>query len=592
MNRDFILQWIDLSGEQLAELEYALSVVENNPRARTLCDAELARMDSEGIIEKIAADMDELSGLFGGKPHLFALAVLMHRLPKLIAMYAEKNIDPARLRAVLRDIPRWMKVCKAVYGYWGIAEYPWLVRSFRFQLFEIGALQFIRNTLPMNGITDCPGMPVSEVHIPEGADLAPESVTASMQAAYRFFDEHFGVKVQRFVCESWLLDPALSKILPDSRVAAFSRRFTITATLDSDQTVERVFGFDVKDYRTCERRTRLQRAVGEWLDAGNKCVEGIGYIDVDENGGISMTSESLNIFLDTDIGPDCDDTAALSILLEMHKQGKANLLGVTHCTGSPYGLPTIDAFCRLYGVEVPQGTCADKSFLSSEEWLKYTPGVAKTFPHGYPEGTGQPDAVDALVKALSGMPDNSVVFVAIGPLNNVARFLTDPASAPLMHSKVKKMVLMAGDFEGEPGHVEWNVEMDVPAMRTVAKEWKGVLELYPFEPFLPVMTGRPMADCVENPLSLSYKLYLKGEVLRPSWDPATVAGTILGLDSNLEWSPWGDLTVDEKGCTTLAANPAGKCRYVRLTGKADGVAAWLDGLIAQSIATMTKALEA
>lgn len=588
MNRDFILQWIDLTEEQLSGLEYALDVIENNPRAKQLCEAELARFDTAGLISGLQADMDELSGLFGGRPHLFAAAVLMHRLPKLIALYEEKHIDPARLRAVLHDIPRWMKVCKAVYGYWGIAEYPWLVRSFRFELFEIGALQFIRNKLPMNAITDFPGMPVSEVHIPEGADLSEESVIASMQAAYKFFDEHFGVKVQRFVCESWLLDPALSEILPDSRVAAFGRRFTLTGTLDSDQTVERVFGFDVKDYRDCERKTSLQKGVGAWLDSGRKCVEGIGYIPVGENGEVPAVNDRPYIFLDTDIGPDCDDTAALAILLELCKRGRAGVLGVTHCTGSPYGLPTVDAICRLFGAQVPMGTCADKSFLSDEQWLSYTPSVAANFEHGFGPGVAQPDAVETLVKCLSGVPDGSVTFIAIGPLNNVALFLTDPVAAPLMRSKVKKMVLMAGDFEGTPGHVEWNVEMDVPAMRTVAKEWKGVLELYPFEPFLPVMTGKPFMDCVENPLSMAYRLLTRGEILRPSWDPATVAGTVLGLDSNLEWSPWGDLTVDERGVTTLAPNPDGRCRYVRLTGRAEGVAEWLDALIEKCVETMTR----
>ena len=38
-----------------------------------------------------------------------------------------------------------------------------------------------------------------------------------------------------------------------------------------------------------------------------------------------MTDLSPRIFLDTDIGPDCDDTAALAILLQLCREGRARL---------------------------------------------------------------------------------------------------------------------------------------------------------------------------------------------------------------------------------------------------------------------------
>ena len=64
-----------------------------------------------------------------------------------------------------------------------------------------------------------------------------------------------------------------------------------------------------------------------------------------------MTDLNPRIFLDTDIGSDCDDTAALAILLQLCREGRARLLGVTHCTGSAYGLAAIDAICRLFGAD-------------------------------------------------------------------------------------------------------------------------------------------------------------------------------------------------------------------------------------------------
>ena len=55
------------------------------------------------------------------------------------------------------------------------------------------------------------------------------------------------------------------------------------------------------------------------------------------------------ILIDTDIGPDCDDTAAIAMLNIYSNQGKCEILGIAHCTSNPYGAGTIDAICRYYG---------------------------------------------------------------------------------------------------------------------------------------------------------------------------------------------------------------------------------------------------
>ena len=43
------------------------------------------------------------------------------------------------------------------------------------------------------------------------------------------------------------------------------------------------------------------------------------------------------ILIDTDIGPDCDDTAAIAMLNIYSNQGKCEILGIAHCTSNPYG---------------------------------------------------------------------------------------------------------------------------------------------------------------------------------------------------------------------------------------------------------------
>ena len=55
------------------------------------------------------------------------------------------------------------------------------------------------------------------------------------------------------------------------------------------------------------------------------------------------------IFIDTDMGSDCDDVAAVAILAHFHKLGKINLLGVSHTSANPRAVEYLDMVCRFYG---------------------------------------------------------------------------------------------------------------------------------------------------------------------------------------------------------------------------------------------------
>ena len=300
-----------------------------------------------------------------------------------------------------------------------------------------------------------------------------------------------------------------------------------------------------------------------------------------------MTEQPMRVFLDTDIGPDCDDTAALAILLQLCREGKAQLLGVTHCTGSPYGLAAIDSICRLFGVQVPVGTCPDRGFLSDAIHVCYTRLIAERFEHGYPPESAQPDAVDALMKGLKDAPDGSVTLVTIGPLNNAARFLAEPETAEMLRRKVCRIVCMAGSFVEARNHVEWNVEMDVPAMQTVAREWKGPLDLCPFEPLMDVLTGAVLKKYPESPVSLSYRVVTEDTMLRPSWDLETVAAAVLGMgEGPFAWSEPGKLNVDDRGMTRLIPDVHGNCRVLERTGTAEEAVVWLDEILDRAAKTM------
>ena len=298
-----------------------------------------------------------------------------------------------------------------------------------------------------------------------------------------------------------------------------------------------------------------------------------------------MSNQPVRVFLDTDIGPDCDDTAALAILLQLCWEGHARLLGVTHCTGSPYGLGTIDAICRLFGVRVPLGTCNTPDFLADGPALCYTPSICGKFPNGFPPGDAQPDAADAFLRATEGAAQDSVTMITIGPLNNLARFLTQPRTAERMQHCVRRIVMMAGSFDGD--FTEWNVEMDVPAMRTAAQVWKKELILCPFGAGADVLVGEPLARYPDNPVKTAYSLFNKGGLTRPAWDLVTVACAVLKDKGPYALSEPGRLTVSERGVTRFEPDAQGSCRVVRLTGTAQQAQAWLNEMLERAIRTMT-----
>lgn len=118
-----------------------------------------------------------------------------------------------------------------------------------------------------------PGDPVLDVHIPEGPPLDPDQVAQSLRRAPAFFAEKLGLcDAKAFTCESWLMSPALSAIMPQSRLAAFQAMFrAVPYTLSDKQVFERVYGCARAEWNQLPMETRLQRGVRDWYASGRNC---------------------------------------------------------------------------------------------------------------------------------------------------------------------------------------------------------------------------------------------------------------------------------------------------------------------------------
>ena len=162
------------------------------------------------------------------------------------------------------------------------------------------------------------------------------------------------------------------------------------------------------------------------------------------------------IILDTDIGPDCDDAAALALALIYARQGLAELLAVMHCTSSPWGVGAIRAINAWYGLDVPVGTLKDEDLLTGQAiYETYNKPLASQLPADM-QAAG--DAVALYRSLLAQSRPKSVELVAIGPWRNLANLLrsgqdeiSSLSGRQLVREKVSRLTPMAGSFAGETG---------------------------------------------------------------------------------------------------------------------------------------------
>lgn len=133
------------------------------------------------------------------------------------------------------------------------------------------------------------GDPVLNIHIPEGGALTHELCADSMLRAMEFFkryepDYHW----KAFFCESWLLDPQLQKILPQtSNILAFQRAAYLIPYPGRADTVFRVFGIkaDRNGVETVPIHTSLQRTLVQFVREGGEFHYGAMFILRDDATG-------------------------------------------------------------------------------------------------------------------------------------------------------------------------------------------------------------------------------------------------------------------------------------------------------------------
>lgn len=264
-----------------------------------------------------------------------------------------------------------------------------------------------------------------------------------------------------------------------------------------------------------------------------------------------------NIILDTDIGTDSDDIGAVSILCNLARQGKINLLAVTSCSSTLEPVYTIDLIAEQYGVSVPVGKC-DVPFADDPEHGDYARKICAKYTSRL-VGTPIDNATRVLRKALLC---GNVTLVTIGPLNNIANLLHSGADdisplngVELVRQNVTEMYVMGGTFTND--WAEWNVKEDIPSSVAVFGNVTCPMTVIPWEVGVRVRTATNFLNGADCPMKLGYYVHNNGQP-RESWDPITAYCAAVEC---LPTSAWGNITCDDKGVTRFTAAD-GNRRYV------------------------------
>ena len=167
----------------------------------------------------------------------------------------------------------------------------------------------------------------------------------------------------------------------------------------------------------------------------------------------------VKVIFDTDMCQDCDDVGALAVLNTFADQGKAEILA---CVANGHDrdkaiAASISAINTYYGrPDVAIGTYQGPGHPATPS--PYTAKLRDEFPHAAKPDDEEPRAVDVYRRTLAAAPDGSVVIVSVGFLVNLRDLLESKPDAlsplagiDLVRQKVKKLVVMGGDFpQGGP----------------------------------------------------------------------------------------------------------------------------------------------
>lgn len=264
-------------------------------RIQDLAQKIMEILPEEEEFQKMLREAEAWEEELGIHKYTLDLLVLICCWKILGERYEERGLPMDIFRDAVRDLGCKMRECRQVYGVNGIFVGGWHDRFLNISRFTLGRLQFELVEYPFEreytekGRTVKKGDTVINVHIPSEGPLRKEDADASFDRAEAFYrgkldtggipGKYIPDGPAVFVMDSWMLDPDMQKLLPEGNMKAFAERFCLL-DFEKKETFGdgwRIFQNEWKnDPEKLPRRTKLQRAVADYLQKGGKLGGGYG----------------------------------------------------------------------------------------------------------------------------------------------------------------------------------------------------------------------------------------------------------------------------------------------------------------------------
>ncbi|MBS1529525.1 MAG: nucleoside hydrolase, partial [Bacteroidetes bacterium] len=247
----------------------------------------------------------------------------------------------------------------------------------------------------------------------------------------------------------------------------------------------------------------------------------------------------VNIIFDSDMGPDYDDTGAITILHALADSGQAHILATMASTKYEGVAGVLNVFNTYFRrPNIPVGVPKDYA-LELRDWQHWTDTLLAKYPHKIKNNAEAWDAVKLYRKVLASQPDHSVTIVTVGFLTNLSNLLSTTgdqysklSGKALVAKKVKLLVCMAGKF---PSGFEFNVMKDAKASQNVYANWPTQIILSGFEIGQKIHVGLPLIhnqaiknDPTKDVFRISIPMAKEDSAGRMSWDETAVLVAIKG----------------------------------------------------------------
>jgi hypothetical protein len=243
-----------------------------------------------GVVE-LPKRYDPLAGDAPAIDRWWYVVAALAFVPETLAYHRSRGIADQVSRATLADIGRHARITEVTFGRPGFHQEKWIQIHLRGLLYDLGRLQFNLTTLWLPdaqlaaaGMRARSGEVVLDTHIPDSGPLTPDEVTASFNRARGFFMAHFPehAPYDYALCNSWLLDPQLTMLVPGTNIDSFCRRWTILDPgIEADRSaLEFIFRKPTTPVEDLPRDTRLQRAVIDHVTHGGHLMQAVGYVTV------------------------------------------------------------------------------------------------------------------------------------------------------------------------------------------------------------------------------------------------------------------------------------------------------------------------